>query len=44
MPSASRTSPDGDLVARTPIDGSTTGRLQSHDATGVLLEGGLKDR
>jgi len=26
------------------IDGSTTGRLQSHDATGVLLEGGLKDR
>jgi aldehyde dehydrogenase (NAD+) len=29
------TLPDGDLVARTPIDGSVTARLQSHDATGV---------
>src|SRR5436190_1862493 len=29
------TLPDGDLVARTPIDGSVTGRLQSHDAAGV---------
>jgi aldehyde dehydrogenase (NAD+) len=27
--------PDGDLVARTPIDGSVTGRLQSLDAKGV---------
>ena len=27
--------PDGDLVARTPIDGSVTGRLQSHDVAGV---------
>jgi aldehyde dehydrogenase (NAD+) len=29
------TLPDGDLVARSPIDGSVTGRLQSHDAAGV---------
>jgi aldehyde dehydrogenase (NAD+) len=29
------TLPDGDLVARTPIDGSVTARLQSHDAGGV---------
>jgi aldehyde dehydrogenase (NAD+) len=29
------TLPDGDLVARTPIDGSVTGRLQSQDAAGV---------
>ncbi len=27
--------PDGDLVARTPIDGSVTGRLQSLDGKGV---------
>nr|MDQ3298757.1 aldehyde dehydrogenase family protein [Myxococcota bacterium] len=27
--------PDGDLIARTPIDGSVTARLQSHDVAGV---------
>ena len=27
--------PDGDLAARTPIDGSVTARLQAHDAAGV---------
>ena len=27
--------PDGDLVAHTPIDGTVTARVQSHDAAGV---------
>ncbi len=27
--------PDGDLIARTPIDGSITARLQGHDTDGV---------
>ena len=36
--------PDGDLVARTPIDGSVTGQLQSHDPTGVRCVNGRATR